>query len=94
VEVETLGYVALNAGPGYGGDPEWSHGAWRGRGWVERSECRLDDPAVAARVPFGVVDHVGRATCDGAEGWGLFEHGTFGRHAPSGFEDWSTVARA
>ncbi|MGB2921149.1 MAG: hypothetical protein WBC15_13740, partial [Mycobacterium sp.] len=46
---------------------------------------------------FGVIDHVGRAVCrdaDGAEreGWGLFEHGALGRHDPSGFADWLTVA--
>ena len=26
------------------------------------------------------------------EGWGLFEHGALGRHDPSGFADWLTVA--
>jgi hypothetical protein len=52
----------------------------------------LTDPAIVARMPYGVVDHVGRATCDGAEGWGLFEHGTMGRHDPSGFADWESVA--
>lgn len=93
VEIDTLGYVALNCGPGYGGDPDWSHGQWRGRGFVQAVSVRLDDPAVAGRVPFGVVDHVARARCDGAQGWGMFEHGTFGRHAPSGFTDWGSVAR-
>jgi hypothetical protein len=88
VEVETLGYVALNCGPGYGGDPDWGHGQWRGRGWAEAVTVDLEDPVVAARVPFGVVDHVARARCEGAEGWGMFEHGTFGRHLPSGFSDW------
>jgi hypothetical protein len=44
-----------------------------------------------------VIDHVGRALCtegNGApvEGWGLFEHGALGRHDPSGFTDWLTVA--
>jgi hypothetical protein len=39
-----------------------------------------------------VIDHVGRATLDGREGWGLFEHGTMGRHEPSGFGDWDAVA--
>jgi hypothetical protein len=47
---------------------------------------------VAGRIPFGVVDHVARATIDGHEGWGIFEHGTFGKHAPSGFADWVSVA--
>ena len=92
LEVETLGFVGLNTGPGYGGDPEWSHGQWRGRGWAERYECDMNDPAVAGRVPFSVVDHVARATCNGAEGWGLFEHGTIGRHEPSGFTDIMSVA--
>jgi len=92
VTLDTLGYVALNCGPGYGGDPDWAHGQWRGRRWAESVQVRLDDPAVAGRVPFGVVDHIARAHCDGAEGWGMFEHGTFGRHRPSGFEGWGSLA--
>lgn len=91
VEIETLGFVALNCGPGYGGDPDWGHGQWRGRNWIEGVRVRLDDPAIAGRIPFGVVDHVAKVTCDGAEGWGMFEHGTFGRHLPSGFVDWGSV---
>jgi hypothetical protein len=92
VEIDTLGFVALNCGPGYGGDPDWSHGQWKGRGWIEGTACDLTDPAVSGRVPFSVVDHVARASCDGAEGWGLFEHGTIGRHEPSGFSDWMSIA--
>jgi hypothetical protein len=92
ISVDTLGYVALNCGPGYGGDPDWGHGQWRGRNWSEGVVVDLDDPVVAGRIPFGVVDHVARATCDGQDGWGMFEHGTFGRHAPSGFADWSSVS--
>lgn len=92
VDVETLGFVALNSGPGYGGDAGWSHGAWRGREFSERVDVDLSDPTVADRACFGVVDHVARASCDGMEGWGMFEHGTFGRHEPSGFVDWSSVA--
>ena len=45
---------------------------------------------------FGVIDHVGRASCSvggqTVEGWGLFEHGALGRHDPSGFADWLTLA--
>ena len=92
VEVETLGGVALHIGAGYGGDPDWSHGQWRGRNWVDSSVYDLTDPAVAGRIPFGVIDHVARATCDGAEGFGLFEHATVGRHDPTGFKDWLSVA--
>ena len=91
VEVTTLGFIPLHVGAGYGGDPEWSHGQWKGRGWVERTAYDLHDPDVAARVPYGVIDHVARATCGDAVGYGIFEHGTFGRHDPSGFADWSSV---
>ena len=92
VEIDTVGFIPLHVGAGYGGDPEWSHGQWMGRGWVEGRRYDLTDPEVAARIPFGVIDHIARATCDGQEGWGIFEHGTFGRHDPSGFADWSSVA--
>jgi len=92
VEVESLGFVALNSGPGYSGDSQWGHGQWRGRNWTERVTHDISDPAVLAAATFGVVDHVARAECDGAEGWGLFEHGVLGRHAPTNFEDWSSVA--
>jgi hypothetical protein len=92
IGVDTLGHVVLHAGAGYGGDPDWGHGQWRGPGFAEGQVYDMNDPDILARTPFGVIDHVGRATCDGAEGWGLFEHGTFGRHDPSGFADWSSVA--
>jgi hypothetical protein len=90
--VETLGFVALNVGAGYGGDPDWTHGQWRGRGFVEGAVYDLTDPSIAGRIPFGVIDHVARAELEGAEGWGMFEHGTFGRHDPSGFADWGSVS--
>ena len=50
------------------------------------------DLAVAGRVPFSVVDHVARATCNGEVGYGIFEHGTVGRHDPTGFTDLFSVA--
>ncbi len=92
IDIDTLGFVALTCGPGYNGDPDWTHGQWRGRGWVEGSTCNLADPTVAARLPFSTLDHVARARCDGAEGWGLFEHAVIGRHAPSGFADLAAMA--
>ena len=52
----------------------------------------LTDPAVVPRIPFGNIDHVGHAWCDGAEGWGLFEHASIGAHAPTGFTDLMSVA--
>ena len=47
---------------------------------------------IKARIPWGVSDHVGRATCNGQVGWGLFEHASFGVHAPSGMTGWDSVA--
>lgn len=92
VEIDTLGFVPLHMGPGYG-DAEWAHGQWRGEDWAESVLVDLDDPAVVARIPFGNIDHVARAECDGAEGYGLFEHASIGAHAPSGFADLMAVAR-
>ena len=92
IEVETLTSVALSVGAGYGGDPDWSHGQWRGERFAEGAVYDLNDPAITGRTPFSVIDHVARATCDGAEGWGLFEHASFGRHDPTGFADWAAVA--
>jgi hypothetical protein len=92
IEVSSLGYIPLHIGCGYGGDNDWTHGQWRGRGFAEGSVYDLSDPAIAGMIPFGVIDHVGRATCDGQEGWGLFEHATIGRHDPTGFTDFLSVA--
>ena len=47
LEVETLGFAALNSGPGYGGDPSWNHGQWTGRSWIEGEVYDMTDPAVA-----------------------------------------------
>lgn len=95
VEVATHGFVALNVGAGYNGDPAWSHGQWRGRDWVEHQIYDMNAPEVRSMVPFGVVDHVASARyLDGSHtsGSGMFEHGTFGRHDPSGFTDWGSQA--
>jgi len=92
IDVEPSVFVPLHVGCGYGGDPEWLHGAWRGAGWAESAVYDFTDPDVASRTPWGVVDHVARATCGDAVGWGLFEHGTIGRHDPSGFKDFSSTA--
>ncbi|MBM0124976.1 hypothetical protein [Pimelobacter simplex] len=100
LEVDSLLPVPIHVGGGYGGDSDWTHGMWKGAAFTERLTYDMQDPAVAGRVMFGVIDHVGRATVHGAgagvpegsEGWGLFEHGALGRHDPSGFADWFTLA--
>ncbi len=92
IEVQTVNFVALHVGAGYGADPDWTHGAWKGADWSDAQTYDLTDPAVAARIPFGVIDHVVTATCNGAPGSGMFEHANVGRHDPSGFTDWSSTA--
>lgn len=92
IEVTPRTGIALHVGAGYGGDPEWTHGQWRGRKWVERAVYDLTDPAIAGRIPFGVSDFSASATCNGEPGAGLFEHASLGRHDPTGFADWSSVA--
>jgi hypothetical protein len=95
-DVESKLPVPIHVGGGYGGDSDWIHGVWKGEKFAERLTYDMNDPAVIGRSTFGVIDHVGRAVChDGnssTEGWGLFEHGALGRHDPSGFADWLTVA--
>lgn len=92
IEVETLTSIPLHVGAGYNGDPDWSHGRWMGREWSTSTVYDLTDPAVAGRIPFGVIDHLAHARLGDEQGWGLFEHATMGRHDPTGFTDWSSVA--
>ena len=68
------------------------HGQWKGVGWAESVVVDLNDLEIRSRIPFGNIDHVARAVCDGAEGWGLFEHASIGAHAPTGFTDLMSVA--
>jgi hypothetical protein len=92
MEIDSLLGVPLHVGAGYGADPDWMHGQWKGPHWIEGKTYDFTDPAVDARTPWGVIDHVGRATINGDVGWGLFEHSTVGRHVPSGFADLGSVA--
>lgn len=96
-EIESRLPVPIHVGGGYGGDSDWIHGTWKGAKFTERRTYDMTDPAVIARSGFGVIDHVSRALCYddcsvAHEGWGLFEHGALGRHDPSGFADWLSVA--
>ena len=70
----------------------WTHGMWKGRDWVDGVDVDMTAPDVAGMTPFGLLDHVGKARIGDAEGWGLFEHATFGAHSPSGFTDFGSVA--
>ena len=59
---------------------------------MEGATLDINDPKVAARVPITIVDHAARFEMDGQTGYGLFEHGTIGRHDPSGFANFASTA--
>ena len=70
VEIDTLGFVPLQLGSGYG-DPDWAHGQWKGENWAESVVVDLTDPAVVPRIPFGNIDHVGSRLLRRRRGLGL-----------------------
>ncbi|MCX5148902.1 hypothetical protein OHB36_19335 [Streptomyces sp. NBC_00320] len=90
--VEILNSSPLAVGAGYPPAADWQHGTWQGRGWTDRRVYDLSDPAAHPMAAFGVTDHSARFTLDGRTGFGIFEHGSFGRHDPSGFTDYGSVA--
>ncbi|MGW0735964.1 hypothetical protein [Streptomyces sp. NPDC002851] len=83
--VEILASSPLAIGAGYPPADDWQHGTWRGRGWTDRRAYDLSDPAAHPLAAYGVTDHAARFSLDGRTGYGIFEHGSFGRHDPSGF---------
>lgn len=91
LEIEPIRGITLNVGCGYGADPEWTHGLWKGEKWVDSSVYDLNAEDIKARSAFSLVDHVARATCNGDPGIGIFEHGCLGRHEPSGFTGWESM---
>ncbi|MFF4049856.1 hypothetical protein ACFYZ5_24675 [Streptomyces chartreusis] len=90
LEVEILTSSPLAVGAGYPPADDWQHGTWRGRGWTDRRTYDLTEPHPLAA--YGVTDHAARFRLDGRTGHGIFEHGSFGRHDPSGFADFKSVA--
>ncbi|OEJ31082.1 hypothetical protein [Streptomyces subrutilus] len=90
--VQILASSPLAVGAGYPPAADWQHGTWQGRGWTDRRVYDLSDPTAHPMAAFGVTDHSARFTLDGRVGHGIFEHGSFGRHEPSGFADYSSVA--
>ncbi|MFL4902908.1 hypothetical protein ACJ6WF_06930 [Streptomyces sp. MMS24-I2-30] len=94
LDVEVLTSSPLAIGAGYPPADDWQHGTWRGRGWTDSRTYDLADPPAppSSRAAFGVVDHSARFRFDGRVGYGIFEHGSFGRHDPSGFTGFDSVA--
>ena len=90
--------VPIHVGGGYGGDSDWLHGMWKGEKFTERLTYDMTDPGDRRprRASASSTTSAAPSARDGdgnaVEGWGLFEHGALGRHDPSGFADWLTVA--
>jgi len=83
VRVEPLVPLHLSVA-GYGGDPTWRHGSYRGRLKVEGLTLDPNRSEDQARL-VGLVDHLARFEQDDQVGWGLFEFLALGPHEPSGF---------
>ena len=92
LHAEVLTSSPLAVGAGYPPADDWQHGTWQGRDWTDRRTYDLTDPAAHPMAAYGVTDHAARFTLDGRTGYGIFEHGSFGRHDPSGFTDFASVA--
>jgi hypothetical protein len=90
LEVEVLTSSPLALGAGYPPADDWQHGTWHGRDWTDRRTYDLTGPHPLAG--YGVTDHAARFRLDGRTGHGIFEHGSFGRHDPSGFTGFDSVA--
>ncbi|MFE0178083.1 hypothetical protein ACFWZ2_37820 [Streptomyces sp. NPDC059002] len=92
LDVRVLASLPLAVGAGYPPADDWQHGTWRGRDWTDRRTYDLADPAAHPLAAYGVIDHAARFTLNGRTGYGIFEHGSFGRHDPSGFTGFDSVA--
>jgi hypothetical protein len=92
IDITCLTGIPLHLGCGYGSGDGWNHGMWMGDSWTDLREYDYTDPEIQAKVPWGGTDHLARATCDGQTGFGVFEHGSVGRHEPTGMADISAVA--
>ncbi|MEV6115446.1 hypothetical protein AB0L59_23770 [Streptomyces sp. NPDC052109] len=90
LDVEILASSPLALGAGYPPADDWQHGTWRGPGWTDRRTYDMTLPHPLAG--YGVTDHSARFRLDGQTGHGIFEHGSFGRHDPSGFTGFDSVA--
>ena len=94
LEVESLAAGRrCTSAPATAATPTGRHGQWKGAGFTERVTYDLTDPAVAGRVPFGVIDHVGpRRPMRRRGGLGPVRARRDRPARPRGFADWFTLA--
>lgn len=81
-------FVAI--GTGYGIEDDWRHGMYQGPDPVVQGlHYKVED--IKGIGQYGVVDHVGRFEYDGHVGYGLYEHGFWGRFEKYGLNDRAAV---
>ena len=77
-------YVAI--GTGYGIEDDWRHGMYQGPDLVVQGlEFNVED--ISGIGQYGVVDHVGKFEYEDQIGYGLYEHGFWGRFEKYGLTD-------
>ena len=77
-------YVAM--GTGYGIEDDWRHGMYQGPEPVVQGLVN-DVSSIAGIGQYGIVDHVGRFEYEDYVGYGLYEHGFWGRFEKFGLTD-------
>lgn len=82
LEAEILASSPLALGAGHAPAGDWQHGTWHGPGWIDRRTYDLTEPHPATAQ--AATAHAARFRLDGQVGYGIFEHGSFGRHDVSG----------
>ncbi len=81
-------FVAI--GTGYGIEDDWRHGMYQGPDPVVQGlQYKVED--IKGIGQYGVVDHVGKFEYDGHVGYGLYEHGFWGRFEKYGLNDRAAV---
>ena len=82
VEVATLLAFPLLLGTGYGLEPDWKHGSYRGDLVVQGQTI---DPVDSSYMDWGLTEYAARFTSDGQVGYGMFECAVMGPHRQYGF---------
>ncbi|MGI9286520.1 MAG: hypothetical protein ACR2P1_14125 [Pseudomonadales bacterium] len=83
VDVTPMTHVYVMVGTGYGLEPDWKHGMYKGELVVENMSLSMAEDKDRM---FGLVDNAARFEMDGHVGYGLFEWGFFGPFEKYGIE--------
>jgi hypothetical protein len=82
IEVETLLPFPLLLGTGYGLEPDWKHGSYRGDLVVQGQTV---PPVDASYMDWGLTEYAAKFTYQGQVGYGMLECAVMGPHQQYGF---------